>query len=326
MSAQWRVLQHIRDIWTQANELVPTNIPIIFAGDIFDIPRPDLPLVRMFRDWMSSCWDQVWSIPGQHDLLHHRVCDISSTGYGFSALGRDLCGLLTEDRDMLTGEKAHYYPTADEREIYPKVELNMHGEPDGPGVYGFGWFQSNNSTDFIERLREEQSIPPIAITHEYVHAGGDTKYEGASKDDHARKLAKRFSGFEFVFCGDNHTPFEHRPAVGPMIINCGALQCRTIKQQDFIPSVILLCEDTKHGGKVPVRINLPVDPNIWAPASVLTLLEKHQAAMVEFTELSQKLDLSAGGTLREMLRVFLQQTDREWMTEDLATILEGGKE
>jgi DNA repair exonuclease SbcCD nuclease subunit len=328
MSAQWRVLQNIRSIWEDANARTTGSIPIIFAGDIFDIPCPDLPLIRMFKEWMSTCWEQVYAIPGQHDLRHHRISDVGSTGYGFTALRKDLCGLISEREDAEYGVGYHRYP-ATERETDPVLELSVAGDGFGPRVYGFGprvygfgWQQSQCSTEFLSELEQLDNVSSIAIVHEYVHAGDDTKYEGAPKDSHVRKMAKRFKGFEFLFCGDNHTPFEFSPAIGPMIINCGALQCRTIKQRDFVPSMVLLCEDTKRKGMVAVRISLPVDDDVWAPASVLTLLEKHQAALVEFNELSETLDISAAASLYEMLERFLARTNRSDLGRALRDLLE----
>jgi DNA repair exonuclease SbcCD nuclease subunit len=293
------------------------DLPLVIAGDIFDIPCPDLVLVNMFYRWMHSLNGNLRVIPGQHDLKNHDIKSLSATGLGMVRSVEMLCPLDTIP--LGNGRVAHRYSEFGMEDFGEELALPNKGIV---RLWGLGWEQEIN----CESLEKNSDDVRVMAIHRYVHNGGDTAYEGTAKMQQADQLCELLSPFDFIFCGDNHTPFEYQARRhSPLLVNCGALQCRNVKQRKFIPSVTVLCENRKDGDWTHrvVRINLDVSGIEWANDNVLKLLADHQTAVADFRELAKEIEAGRGPTnLFAMLSAFLKHIGRPEFRDDLLSLLD----
>ena len=70
--------QQVKDYHQQVEGIPYGNVvPIICAGDVFDRPNPPIELVN----WAIRTLPTMYSVPGQHDLVHHNLSDIKKSAY-----------------------------------------------------------------------------------------------------------------------------------------------------------------------------------------------------------------------------------------------------
>lgn len=292
-------------------------IPLVIAGDIFDIPCPDIALVNMFRRWADSLHRMLRVIPGQHDLKNHDIKSFTDTALG-SLRGREiLCPI--ESNDCGDGRIYSIYQplVGGKEELLPTLGIEA-------GMVGAGWQQMSSE---VAEYCLDATASVLAI-HQYVHNGGATAFEGADKSQSAGRLCKLLPQYHFIFCGDNHTPFEYqKSAKSTLLVNCGALQCRNVKQRNFIPSVTVLCEVRKGAAdsklKV-VRIDLDVSGIEWANENVLKLLQDFDTELMDFRVMAREIGGSYGAMskLFPMVNAFLKLIKRPEARDDLLMLLD----
>lgn len=112
-------------------------------------------------------------------------------------------------------------------------------------LHGFNYGQ-----DIEHRSEEYDGMVNIAVYHGYVSKSADVHVSGLL----SRDLLKEFyQDYDFILCGDNHTPFIDSYK-GCTLINGGSILRTTIKQKDYKPHIHLIDTDTKEVVAIPVPI------------------------------------------------------------------------
>jgi len=202
MAAQTRPLKELADLQYKF------KCPVFCAGDIFDTAK-SLPEVINFAT--DNIPDNMYAIPGQHDLPEHQIEQIHKSA--FQSLLNTGAVISIDYRVNIISDCM----------IVP--------------------FQ------FGEKLTEapESAKFKIAIVHEYKWIEGHS-FPGAPE---ISKIGKRISavdknnkyyGYDLIVYGDNHKGFQTK--IGDTIIfNCGTLMRRKSDEINYKPQVGLLTKD-----------------------------------------------------------------------------------
>ena len=186
------------------------NAPVICAGDIFDRWNAPPELINFAIKHLPN----MYAIPGQHDLPHHRLEDIKRSAY-WTLVEAEVVGHLgwkiSQGVDNVDG-------------VYV---MNLHAFP---------WGKE------IKPLEEGSKIPHIAVCHKYVWEG-QHKYDGAPNDACLSKFDERLEGYDVAVFGDNHKGFVARMKDGCRIFNCGTFMRRKADEIDYKPQVGLLMDN-----------------------------------------------------------------------------------
>jgi len=237
LTSDWHLREHtpqcrIDDYWSiQENkvdfifDLARKNqCPIFLAGDMGHKPRWSCRLLEWF---ISKAVDEninIFAIPGQHDLVNHRLDLWEQSGIGVlqAAEAINLCGF---DKFPIIIEFDNFCLNA-----FP---------------YGVG----------IQHIKPNISKPQIAITHEMIIK--DRKLWPGQKAPKGNSILKKYTEFSIVHSGDNHNPFvaeyEERKLVNP-----GSLMRMTADQENHRPRVYLWY--AKSNEVVPVY--LPIEQGV----------------------------------------------------------------
>lgn len=210
------VMDQLRTL--QGNE----PIPIIVAGDLFDRHNPPLALVNSLLRMLPP---NLFAIPGNHDLPHHRFGDMFLSAFGTMVeAGRVRVLLPKQPFDLST-------------RVSP---LRIHSFP-----CGFA----------IKPLKDPHDLVlEIAVVHEYFWTK-KTGHAQASPKQRLGRQKERFAGYDVVVVGDNHIPWSCELSTISTyncittVFNAGSLFRRTIDQINHKPSVGLLHPDgsvTRH--------------------------------------------------------------------------------
>lgn len=262
------------------------NIPIFFAGDLFDKPRPLPKLVNFAIDHVPY----MAGIPGQHDLPWHGMDRIDESGFGtLERTGRmTLIQGLNRVSQKVKGAQLHVWGYPWGHELTPCPGLSLEG------------FK-------------------IAIVHQYVWKEG-FGYPTADEKDLVSNQKDRYKGWDLVVYGDNHIPFE--ATVGKtQIFNCGSLMRRNVDQILYEPSVgVLLSDGTMErwyldtSGEVMEGREMEELPA--RNAQIDKLLDDLQKIEVEALDFITSVKMAALKEIRQGVKQILQ--------EAVDGILEGG--
>ena len=94
------ILDKLRFCVTLANEL---NVPIVQAGDMFHLKRPDRNshrLVQETHEVLKETKNGVWIVPGNHDMSHDRLDSLDSQPLGALSRMSGMRFLLGYDSDL----------------------------------------------------------------------------------------------------------------------------------------------------------------------------------------------------------------------------------
>lgn len=180
--------------------------PLIVAGDIFDKPMNPPQLVNWAMEKFAEVRYGVYTIPGQHDLLHHSIEDIKKTSYWTLALS-----------------KAIYHMSGVSGYVNKTTKIKLHPFPWG----------TNPSPLKTPR---EGSIH-IAVCHRYIHKFQHS-FPGADPNLSVANTLPFLKGYDAAIFGDNHSGFKAH-----QIFNCGALIRRNQKERYFASRVGLIFKD-----------------------------------------------------------------------------------
>ena len=181
------------------------NCPIICGGDVFDKWNPSPALINFALDELP----EMYAVPGQHDLPHHRYSDIKSSAYW-------------------TMVKAG------------KIKNLEHGKPveeDGLVLHGFPW----NSE--LTHCSATDLYIHIAVVHKYIWMDDSTSYVGASEANHIEVIMKDLKDFDVMLFGDNHKGFIYEGSNGRKVVNTGGFMRRKKDERAYQPSMALLYGD-----------------------------------------------------------------------------------
>lgn len=183
-----------------ANEL---KVPMVVAGDVFHTWREPVALVDRVMDWLSVCDEQVYMIPGQHDLPYHRLDLIQDSPLW----------LLNRLPNVAVYNTLAEVPLAE--------NWRMTAAPWGQ------WRELKNwEVDFSADCRR------LLVAHRFAYVkepfpGADPAGQMRSKD-----MEDRLAGYSAALFGDNHTPFACK-VVGTVVWNNGCvLRHKKSERQD----------------------------------------------------------------------------------------------
>jgi hypothetical protein len=217
---------------------VTLGVPVLVAGDIFD--RWDSP-AELITFAIRRLPEEMYAIPGQHDLPYHNYADIHRSSYA----------------TLIEAGKIHVLKSNNSVEV---GALRLHGFP-----WGFP----------VTPLKEKKNdlLMDVAVIHDYLWKRGEkhgTGYPGAPPDKHWTRHWKNLRGYNLGVFGDNHVPVEVRCATGACrIFNVGGFFRRKADEKGHKPSVGLLHSDgtvTRH------YLDCRKDKWIDVPEGVETLL------------------------------------------------------
>jgi len=206
-AAMARPLREISDL---SNEY---DAPVLCAGDVFDRWNCSPELINFA---LENLPDDMYSIPGQHDLPFHRLDSMNQSAYGTMVISNTIVDLGSNDH------------TVDD---VPGALLNGNIH-----VFGFPW-----GSELKPCPCPEEKFFKIALVHKFVWSKKETGYYGVSDTEHVSNYLKKLKGYDVVVFGDNHKGFKVTSTkTGQIILNCGTMMRRTIAEVDYRPRVRLM--------------------------------------------------------------------------------------
>lgn len=198
--------------------------PVICAGDIFDRSRKiadgwNAP-AELINFAIEHLPDNMYAIPGQHDLPNHQYSDIDRSAYW----------------TLVKADRIVNIPPESIMDIDQCLTL-------------FGFPPGYENKPFIGcSYKLDGSNIVIAVVHDYIWVPGYS-YPGAPDEKliqrsryHNKIYNGKYFGYDVVIYGDNHKGF--RCKIGDTtIFNCGTLMRRKSDEIDYKPQVGLLLED-----------------------------------------------------------------------------------
>lgn len=176
--------------------------PVICCGDIFDKWKAEPELINFALKHLPK---QFYTIAGQHDLPNHCVDEIHKSA--LSTL--HIAGVV------------HIFNTERMSPFAPDFELQA-------AHYGEG----------LPKVSKHKQYPlRIGIIHQYnwIHR---CKHPGAKEQYKITAHRKEFKKYDYVFCGDNHIPFNLRFRAKTkhdmVFVNCGAMMIRKSDRKSVV--------------------------------------------------------------------------------------------
>lgn len=203
------------------------SCPILIAGDIGHRPLWGDKLLNWFIGLVRNRTSPpilIISIPGQHDLLNHRLDKLEEGGLG----------VITKSIENFEIELSDCYLT-------PELDIQIHTFPYSKKI------KTINKTSKIH----------IAMTHQMVIQSQKKKLWNDQIANHGKRLLKKFPCYNLIISGDNHQSFvvEHE---GRLLVNPGSLMRMSANQIDHKPSVYLYYAKSN---KVE-RIYIPIEQGV----------------------------------------------------------------
>jgi len=271
METQARYLKTISDLAVKLAEgsswCLSSSLPVVVAGDIFDKwnPSPEL-LTFAFRHLPEN----LFAVPGQHDLPNHREEEMERSGYGVLVEAGRIHNL------------SHYLEGGN------RFSLSA-----------FGWGKEIKPLDdsFRKYNPGEGKCVHVAVCHRYIYDTGSNAYFDAPEDAHISAFSKKLSGYDVAVFGDNHKGFLSRLKSGVAIFNCGGFIRRKIDEVEYRPQFGIIYSD----GSVEARkFDVSVD-KFRSPEELAEVLEVDVKAFVAQLEALGDLGLDFRAAVRSHL-------------------------
>jgi hypothetical protein len=254
LDRQWDYLNQLRLF--QINYGNPhAPLPILFAGDLFDKWNVPSELVN----WaIRALPPNLYGVPGQHDLPHHRLEDIKKSSFW----------------TLVEAGKVHYL------EPHKPVDLAGHTPL---RLFGFPW-----GCQLTPRRFEvvDSICLNVAVVHQYLWIKGRS-YVGADERCRARNFKKGLKGYDVAVFGDNHQSFNIK--VGDCLVhNCGGFQRRKADEVGYQPTVGLL-----HADGTITRKKLNCQQDQFVEQTELAVLQSNWGSVEDFmAELASLSDVA----------------------------------
>lgn len=195
LAVQAGYLQQLKDI--------AGNLPIIFAGDLFDRWNSSPELINFALEHLPP----IWAVPGQHDLPLHNYEDMMKSAFGT---------LVKVGRINLLLPKGHRF--------------------DGFWACGFAW--GKPITPPLPIPAGDKAVLSIAVAHAYIWTK-ETGYPGVDESKRLGAYKEVLKGYDVALFGDNHKPFLFE-GKETTVFNHGGFMRRKIDEIDHRPAVGLL--------------------------------------------------------------------------------------
>lgn len=202
--AQRRQLRYLKNLQKEL------NVPTFIAGDLFHKYNPPAELINFA---LTELPDNIYAVPGQHDLSYHNLQDIHKSAY-YTLIQAGKIKTAPFTNPIISGTTI----------------VHLYGFPFGQPLLP----HPNQPTT-------ERKTYHIALIHDYCHHGKST-FLNAPEDKTADRHIQTADNYDFLIFGDNHMPFEYK-SNNTTVINCGGFYRRTIAEIDHKPSVVILYSD-----------------------------------------------------------------------------------
>jgi len=241
--------------------------PVICAGDIFD--RWNSP-PEVINFAIQNLPDNMYAIPGQHDLPLHNYKDIERSAYW----------------TLVEAKKIENIPNGS----------FMHRGDAGLTIYGFPYgteiIPTNNQSKFLD----------IAVIHEYIWSK-TFGYPNAPKEDYlSQKHLAKLSGYDVAVFGDNHIGFSGIKVNSKQkieIFNCGTLMRRKSDEVDYKPQVGLLLTD---GSVVPHFLDISQDKYLDIQSTEVIEASLNIKEFIQELEKLGETDLDFSDAMKQYLK------------------------
>lgn len=190
----------LREIREGALEL---DVPVLCNGDIFDKWNAEAELISFA---MRELPDNMYCIPGQHDLPYHNYVDIKRSAYW----------TLVESGKI--------------RHCGKQISVEWNNEDHLLRIHPFPW-----GFEVVPFKKPDTAVVDVAMIHSYIWRIG-SGYNGAPREAIVSKWDKRLRGYDTAVFGDNHKGFN----VGGRVFNCGSMMRRHTDQFDYKPQIGLI--------------------------------------------------------------------------------------
>ena len=190
------------------------DCPVLFAGDLFTRWNSVPELINFA---IKNLPQQMWGIPGQHDLPLHNYDDIDKSAY----------------QTLMLASKIHY--------MHPNTPTIVEKDLKNHKMLVFGFPYGSKIKPIKARTGDHIYI---ALAHEYVWIKGHNYTSAPAENRLGRNTAEyrdgKWKGYDIVVYGDNHNGFLLKPPSSTTFINCGSMMRTNSDQVDYKPSVGLL--------------------------------------------------------------------------------------
>ena len=211
LAAQARPLLEVKNLQLKY------KCPVICAGDIFERNRKTADgwnaspeLINYALEYLP---DNMYSIPGQHDLPNHQYEDIHRSAY---------CTLVK------AGKIINITPGG---ALTIGKHLILSAFPPGYEITPVNGCKDD---------RDEGDIW-VAITHQYRCIEGKA-YPTAPGEAYFHRNETALMGYDVIVYGDNHKGFMTDVNKKSLIFNCGTLMRRKSDELDYKPQIGMLLE------------------------------------------------------------------------------------
>jgi DNA repair exonuclease SbcCD nuclease subunit len=259
--AMRRQLKWLKSLQQQLS--VEYSIPIFVAGDIFHKYNPPAELINFA---LRELPDNIYAVPGQHDLPFHNIQDIHKSAYW----------TLVESGKIKN--VSHEYPVRIES---PVGVIRLQGFPFG--------------TPLTPLKPYDLPAIDIALIHEYCWQRG-ASYPKASDEQSAESHQNNAKNYDILVFGDNHIPHEDL-SKKPAVFNCGGFYRRTIDEVDYRPSVGVLYSD-----KTIMREYIPVQQDVFVTKQESPVLDSNIADFMRYLSNTTTNPLDVEEIIRHYVR------------------------
>lgn len=259
LEAQYRSLQQVKELQDEH------KCPVICAGDIFDRNK------KIADGWDASpelinyainyLPDNMYAIPGQHDLPNHQYDEIHRSAY----------------HTLVRAGKIHDLKPIGVTTVGEHLILCAY--PPGYEIQAMSGCKDDKNEGDIW----------IAVAHQYRCIKGKD-YPKAPGEAYLHMHEKNLMGYDYVIYGDNHKGFTAYVNEKTTIFNCGTLMRRKSDEIDYKPQVGLLLES---GKVVPYYLDISEDRHLDAVDMALKAEEQPDLDMTELVDELGKLGKSA---------------------------------
>ena len=222
LSAQFKKLAFIQDLCTN------NECPFLVAGDVFDHWKPSPFLLSRAIELLPS-WgtERTVAVAGQHDLPQHNLDEIARTGLN----------TLVQAGTVVLASPGF------QRCLGLGAVLRVYGA-----------FYGQEPEEELEKTPSEARN--ILLWHRLTCSGGEQPWPGAGASD-ARKILRKFPGYDLIVTGDNHQQFVIE-LDGRVLVNPGSMMRMTADQADFEPAVF----GWRSSDNSVTRILLPIEKGV----------------------------------------------------------------
>ena len=188
----------------------------MIAGDIFDKWKVSPDTVNRAIEMFHGFDENVYAVPGQHDLRHHNYADLKETSYWTLVKAKVITDMKALHAHPIydSGKSLIFHPFWWRKEVTPR--------------------KTNLPEDFH-----------IAVVHKYIWAA-NCGYQGAPEEAHLTSYRKALKGYHLAVFGDNHKGFYSTIRYGQSrtwVVNCGGFMHRKSDEKDYEPAHAVMYED-----------------------------------------------------------------------------------